>query len=671
MLGQSNPLGQLEDGDALHALRPLTQGWISKITLANKARKEWLEVSEECTKFYSARTGFMWDSAYKHKFWEGKAQSLRPTFQMTLAKAFEAVALFGPMMYNRNPIRTVNPRTMLKLPPELFMPQFPNPPMNMQEQFMQQQQMQQAQMQFQMMEQQQMMRDSQDKIRASMMEGWLNYTPNEQPYGGLKNAAEAAITDALVKGRGCLWSELYQRPGSQLFLTGSFYDTPENLFVDPDADKWDDVQWIARKCVHPHWMVEEEYGLPKDSLKNKASLLSAISMGDSNGNEDKDAKKREGSTSDLVVYYKIWSRMGIGARLSGINQEFKDVLERTFGDYCYLVVAPGVPYPLNLPTEVLHNDNVSDDELKQRVQWPVPFWRDNRWPVSVLDFYRRPRSTLPLAPLEPGLGELKFLNVMISHMCNRIWSSSRDFIAVLRSASKELKMQIKDGDDLCILELDEINKSINETVQFLQQPQVNLDTWKIIDAVMQLFDKRVGLTDLIYGQNPGGTQPRSAEEVNQKRSALQIRPDYMASKVEEWMTEASRLEGMTTRWFIRPEDITQLMGQPGAMLWQNFVMSQDVDLVVGEMEYRVESGTARKKDRDSEVANASQSMQLLSSNLFQYASATGNVGPYNNLLGYWAKANDVDPDGFLLSPPPPPPAPVQQQQPPEQQAPQA
>jgi hypothetical protein len=44
-------------------------------------------------------------------------------------------------------------------------------------------------------------------------------------------------------------------------------------------------------------------------------------------------------------------------------------------------------------------------------------------------------------------------------------------------------------------------KTITEIVQFLQHPPFNGDIWKVIEAVAEQFDRRVGLTELMYGQS--------------------------------------------------------------------------------------------------------------------------------------------------------------------------
>jgi hypothetical protein len=158
--------------------------------------------------------------------------------------------------------------------------------------------------------------------------------------------------------------------------------------------------------------------------------------------------------------------------------------------------------------------------------------------------------------------------------------------------------------------------------------------------------------------NPGGTQPRSAAEMHVKQSSMQIRPDYMKARVEEWQTHVARIEAITARWFIQPQMVQKLFGDVGAMLWQTYIMDPDPDKVVAELEFRIESGSAAKPDKDKNIANANQVVQLLAPNLFAYGQGTGNYEPFNGMLRDLGGAMDYDIDKYLLpSLPPPMPAP--------------
>ena len=705
----------MADSNLDTVLRPIVTGWLCKIEQAIKHKKPFTDIAEQCTAFFSADTGFMWEPKYRKKFLN---TSTSPRFRMTMSKAFELVALFGPTLYWRNPTRTVTPRRQVPLPEHIFgeqnmveiqqmeqqlqqqMQQLQEQMQGSQQQMQQmqqqmqqavqaaqqgdqqaaqaaqqmQQQMQQVQQQIQPMQQQaqqlqqqmqqiqpqvQMVREAEqlfqqsqvearfrkmtDATRAELVQKWLNYTPNEQPGGGLAQHAEMAITEALVKGRGVLWVQPYTQPGSKMNLTGSFYDTVDNLFIDPDAETLEDAKWIAKREVKPVWQVEKDYGLKPGTLENKANLESAESQGERLGDDMSSLHRKQGKTFDLIVHWKIWSKGGVGARLTGVNTDLKDQFDKTVGDYAYLCIAANVPWPLNAPPEKFKE--ASSEEVQKMFKWPVEYWRDNRWPCSLLDFYPKPRSLWPIAPLAPGLGELAFMNVVISHLANRIWSSSRDFVAVLKSAEEEVTRAIKKGEDLAVIPLNEVHQDINRVVSFLQQPQTNFDIWRILEQVMQLFERRTGLTELMAGMTQ--TQSRSAEDIATKREQMSIRPDHMSGKVEAWMSEVAKMEKFCCRFYVGPKDVVQLIGNSGAMLWDKLITQQDPEVVLRELDASVEANSARKPNKMRETQNIQQAMQTLFPVLDKHADVTTDTTPLNELLKIWGKATDFDVDDVL------------------------
>lgn len=642
--GSGTAAGDFND-PAYEFLRPIVTGWLGKIANAIESKKPFTLVAEQCMAFFAGSTGFMWDPKFQSQFLKGK---LSPKFKMTLCKAFELVALFGPTLYWKNPQRRVMPRKPFDLPPELFGIQgdpAQADPMAMQ--------------MFQAAQMEEQQRASEGNIRAQLMERYLNYTPIEQPGDGLASHAEMAITEALVKGRGCLWVEPYRMPGSQRMLTGSFWDSVDNLLIDPDAESLDDAMWIAKRCIAPYWVVEREFGYPEGYLKNKASVSSSNAQGEISGDDLKKMHTKTGKTYDLIVYYKIWSKGGIGTRLSGVNSQLKDAFKRVVGDYAYIVVAPNIPFPLNGQSGKVRE--ASDGEVGKMFKWPADYWADKRWPVAILDFYRKPRSPWPIAPLAPGLGELIFLNILTSHLANRIWSSSRDLIAVLKSAAKNVKAQVESGDDQVVFELEDINRNINEVVQFLQQPQTNMDAWQIMDRMADSFNKRVGLNELLYGMNPGGVQSRTAEDISTKREMATIRIDYMSSKVEKWMTEDARMEKLAARWFILGDDVRPQFGNVGAFLWDKYISGQDPEAVLRELDCTVEAGSIRKPNKQREADNMHQLVPVMMPQLMTYAQATGDTKPLNALNKMLGQSIDQDLSGLemgpLVPPPPPPGAP--------------
>lgn len=608
-------------------LRPLVSGWTGKLEKAAESRKRWKELADECMTFYSKSAAAMWDSSYTRKIWQNVKA---PKFRITINKAFELVAVFGPNLFWECPHRNVAPKKALEIPQELF------------------QQDQQAQMVYQSLQARQQYEEAEDRIVSYLMGTWLNYTPREQPGGGLAGHSELAIVDALIKGRGVTFTRPFKFPSSGKTITGSFREIPENLLTDPDYKSLDDCKWIALRHVDPHWAVERRFKLEANSLKGKSSLESAWSYGESRGDNDAAMHRVAGQTNDMVVWYEIWSKTGSGARLTGMDTVIKEHLEDVVGDYAYLAIAPSTPYPLNCSSEFLRK--ATDDDVREAFSWPVPVWTDDRWPCTVLDFYPDPDHSWPIPPLAPGLGELKFLNFLVPWIANRIWTSSRDFWAVAGPHFEHYRKYLLEGLDQTIIPTPVQVDDVRKAVSIIQQPETRADLWRIVELVSDMFDKRVGLTEFAYGRNENGTQNRTAEETIAKQRAVGVRPEHMQKKVVEWQSHIAALEGFVTRWFVDGESVEGLIGPVGRYLWERHIMSTDVERVVRQMQYTIEASSIRRPNRDRDIANYQQVLQYFAPVSQAYGQQTGNYASFNHLMKKWATLHDDDLDGAMLEP---------------------
>lgn len=616
-------------------LQPLCASWLGKIQEAIRQKKGFDDTAKQCMDFFAGSCGFMWQTEYMAKYIGG---SISPKFKITIAKAFELVALFGPTLYWRNPQRVVKPRRRLELDPALFGGLDPTGWMYYQAQMQSQQE------------------SSVDKAAAALLEMYLNYTPTEQPGGGLASHASDAITEALIKGGGCLWPRPYFMPGSQRVLTGCFYDSIDNLLIDPDATSLSDAKWIAQRCVQPVWEVERTFGLPEGSLAGKGNYESADAQGRNQFqlNPWANVDRRIGKTHDLLTYFKVWSKGGCGGRLAGparMEDNLSRAMDQVIGDYAYVVVAPNVPWPLNCPLEFLRG--AGDSEIQQRFQWPVRYWRDDRWPVTMLSFYKQPNNPWPIAPLAPGLGELTYLNILLSSIANHIWMSSRSFPAMPKGMDKELQATILSGHDLAPLLYTQSNGlKADDIVKFIQHPTMNTDVWKIFDAIMQMFDRRVGLTELLYGLNPGGVQSRTAEDIAAKKEMVSIRPDYMAGKVEDWMTQAAEMERQCCLTFVDPAqgDLAGMFGPIEQQLWSTYLANQPEEIMFRELRATIAANSTRKPDKARDVDNMQQMLPVLVPVAQTHMQMTGDVSAMNGLLTKWGKVIDQDVSEMLLQP---------------------
>jgi len=638
------------------ALRAVTASWLSKIKQSQKHKKPFSDDAKEAMNFFDGHGDWFWKDKSRGQSDGSPSRIAPPSFRMSINKAFEAVKLFGSVIYHRNPVRTVTPKSFPVVPPSALgidpnqPPQFdpmtgapmPNP---MVEQFMQ-------------VSQQVGMIEEQRRTMAAMMEAYLNYTPAEL---NLKEHSRQAVDEGIIKGMGVWWTELVElqssEAGDTFGIIGSFYDSVDNLEMDPDADNQEDILWCARRCVHPVDEVASQYGLGKEDLKGHLESFAAQSQ-----EEDRDYKhkKRNGKTNDLIVYWKIWSKTGFGHTLKGFPKEFAGMFDG-LGQNCYLVVAEGVNFPLNAPKEIAleqPDETGLPNSLFTRTRWPIPFYSDiNGWPFTPLQFHRKPGYIWPISHLKPGMAELKFLNWAMSFLAGRVMVSCKTMVGVAKAAGDDIKNQILKHEEsgFSLVELSEtLGRSVGDLVSVFQLPEVSPEVWKIMQAVSDMFDKRVGLTELVFGMTRN--QFRSAAEAQVKSEQISVRPDDMANVLEDAMSMMARKEALAARWLLQPQDVAPILGPLGAEVWGQQIQQMDVHALAREFEYRIEAGSARKPNKAGRVEQMNMAVQTLGP-ILQGLIPMGQVEPMNALLSDWCKALDIDPKPYMIPPPPPPPPP--------------
>jgi len=623
-------IDRYEEDEIDPVFRTVVTHWMNKIINARDHKKRvFQDAANECLSFYAGPRS--WEDVIGGEAGvSNKDDVVDPTFKVSVNKTFEFVTIFGPALYYENPVRTVKPRMPVIIPPQFFGPNV---------------------LLYQSMINQENQRVMTDGLKSVLLEAYLNWTPCEFK---LDVEARMAIDEALIKGRGCLWTELYSPPGTEMKVVRSLWDSTDHLLCDPDAHSFAKCQWIAKKCIEPVWKVERDFGLRHGSLKG--NFESQAKQADVDVDEDGEYNRRRGFTNDLLIYYKIYSKMGIGGRLQGILKSLRGPLEM-FGDYAYLVIADGVPYPLNLSPDVVNDPafQANPTAVFNKVAWPTPFWGSDEWPVSVLDFHTVHNCPWPMPHLKAGMGELKFLNWTMSFLMGKVRNTTRDFIAIKKEAGEEIKAAILEGRDLTLLELEAAHGTISELVQFLQHPEVNGDIWKMIEAVEANFDKRVGLTELMYGQQ-GQTQIRSAQEANLRNQNMNVRPDDMRKCVEGWMTRVGAKEAIAARYHLIDQDVQPVLGDMGAWAWTQFVSTRDMNVACRQLEYRIEAGSTARPNKEWEAKTMNDAFAALAPVFQTYAQQTMDMTPLNNLIADFSKSLDLDPARYQLRTPMMPPA---------------
>jgi hypothetical protein len=624
-------------------LRQLVRTWTKKFEAAIKYKKPFADDAKEAAMFFDGDHNWMWKDSYARGEKGYNSSIAPPAFRMQVNKVFELIEIFGAVIYHRNPVRTVTLYKQPDLPPDAYgLP---------------------ADMAMLTPEQTQLMgvaqadaqaRTSRDVARQ-LLESYLNYTPNELD---LKRQAKKFVNEGLMKGMGVLWPELIEieASGSEpIRMVGSFYDSVDNLLIDPDFDNMDDMLWCARRCIRPLEEVAVEYQIPEEDLARHLDGNTEIKA----DNEPRNTKKKSGQTQRLVTYYKVWSKCGAGDRFKDAPKESRGVFD-SLGKYCYLVICEGVDYPLNLPPAVMQEEPDPQTGIPQSVMlgmaWPVPYYLDpGGWPFVPLAFHPKPGYAWPISHIKPAVAELRMLNWGMSFLASRIATSCETIIAVQKAADQEFKDQLLAPSEggFKIIELAELlGRRVEDVISTFQLPQVTKDLWDILTAVADQFAQRTGLTELAYGYTRN--QFRSAAEATIKQENVSVRPDNMANDLEDAMSTLARREALAARWLLEPKDVAPVLGPMGAIAWEQHVAKRDLVSLTRDFLFRVEAGSARKPNKASRVEQMTLAIQTLGPILAPLASG-GVVGPFNALMRDWAMSLDIDATPYLIPAPPPPP----------------
>lgn len=597
---------------------------------------------------------------------KGQKEVPQPDFQFVLMKPAEAVQLFGPTLYANNPTIEITPIRFPDIYPaglgvdeRMLQPQQgpdgqPLPPT-------------QLQMQFEALELHEQRMEQIRHCKAAVHRELLNY---EQRELDKQSHMRSIIDEALLKGLGVGWTEVEEMPvtspgAEPRKLIGTFFDSVNNLLLDPDAEHWDELQWVGRERTMPYWEAEEKFRLPKNSLR-KYARKESIAQQEHADAGDEQTDRKNGKTNDLITFIEFYSKMGIGDRLKGVAENLMDEhlakgmdkfkWDEVFGQYCYLAVAANCPWPLNLHPSKWEKD---PEELKLEAEWPIPFWIDNEWPCTPVAFHPVPGHVWPMSHFKPGLGELKWLTWAMSFLANKVRTSCGTIIGVRGDAADEVVPALESNSDNRIVKITAAmeGKTIKEFVDFLQQPPFHGDIYNVIQAVMNEFDKRIGLSEILYGMG-GATQDRSATETNIKQQNASARISDMTKAVETALSKMSVKEAFANRVFLdKPEFVQDILGPKGTQIWFTHVLTEPLDRVAREFEFKIVSGSTRKGDKQTKL----ETLLEFSRNwgpMLQAGMSMGMLDPINNLMLDTARLMDVDePEKYTFIPPPPQPPP--------------
>jgi hypothetical protein len=407
--------------------------------------------------------------------------------KVTVNKSFELVKVFGPFLYQSNPRRRVVCRSE-------------NNPVYY--------------------------------ALSQVIEDYLNYTPREL---NLKREQREVIDEAIIKGRGVAWTGLDDDTG----LVGTFFESVDNIRIDPDCKRPRDAFWVARKMEEPHWVLKERY--PGSGAKN-AKPNTHFETKDPETNESPERT----SSNDVVRYWEIYSKMGVGIRSRrGMKEnrgEFEGFDDKN--DFKLVVISSENKTPIH----------VGD--------WPAPMFLDNEWMHTFLDFNTVPNEPWPVSILSAAEGEQRAIDWLASFILAKAHAHAREVIAVDSEGGQDLMEKIQSGLDMIIAEVKTgvHGKKISDMVQSISLPggevmKTLLDT---LSLFQNLFEARTGLSEVLMAMSQRSM--RSATEAELRQQNANIRPDDMANVVADFNTVIARKEAMMMRFLLEPEDIENAIG---------------------------------------------------------------------------------------------------------------
>lgn len=493
---------------------------------------------------------------------------------------------------------------------------------------------------------------AQDKAMAFLAQWWLNYIPGEC---GAKRQQRMMIEECLVKGRGVGWHEMVDGPTGE--IPGTFFDTVDNLYVDPDAKLWRDAGYIIRQREWPAWRLADLFKIPVERLRGTRQSAAQRATDDSGAVGD--------PTNDICVWYEVSSRIGIGHKLHEASEELKNFKEAmdSVGKHVYLPFLPGLDYPLSLPPEI--TEAAPPEEIQARLEWPVAFFEEpsNPFPCTPMDIYPNTNDAWATSPLEGSLSLQICLDQLYALMIGRVRTTCRDIHLVSKAVSAAVRTAILTGGDQEVVDVEgEVvdMKSLLHTIQF---PEINTDLWRIIPYMERAFEQATGMTPLMYGSG-GDTQIRSAEEVSVRQANVTSRPNDYADAIEEWNAQVAAKELQMSRLYVTPQTVAPLFREsasdgegepippedyePLTKLWASLINTPDPAEAAADLHCTTEAGSGRRKNRQKMTQDLQAVGQIVLPALQAFATA-GMPDPFNNFMDIVAEVYEM-PMGRLKLP---------------------
>lgn len=563
--------------------------------------------AKETYNFFNGPPNFMWSDEYargRGGYLDKTAESQLPMFRIQINKISDAVDLYGPHLMHRYPQVLMSPVYSPKINPEAMGLIGPE-----------------GQQQFAVVDQ---ARQQSMRVQDAICDIGKNYVNWLQVESKKKTHARRIITEAIVKGMGVGYTEMYWPTAGTIKYPRTRFISVDQYLKDPSAKCNDDVQWIGIEWTQSIHEVARKFEIPVEWLRGAQEHFAKA----------KNPNQKDSKGFDKIKYVEFFSKNGAGARLSSMkhgSRELREFLE-FLGDVVYLAIPEHIPFPLNLPPTAMQSE--SPELLLDRTAWPSPFFMDagagEDWPVTELFFKEDTDSCWPISLFKPLLGEIQFVNWCFSFIADAVASSAHTYLGVLRAAAEDIQEQLKKQRTgaFHLIELDStFGNRIDAVVSMLERPSFNYDLWKMVAEAIDIIEKGSGITDLMYGQPK--RQMRSAQEAKLLGDTTTVRPDDMAEKADSWYSLCAMKEWQAAVWHCEPQDVEQVLGPVGAQVFANTIQTMPFESVMRDYRFRLQAGSARKpnlQNRQEALGQFAQSAMPLWQVLIEQF---GIMDPYN------------------------------------------
>ena len=518
--------------------------------------------------------------------------------------------------------------------------------------------------------------DQEQTARAQVVDDYLNYTPKEYD----AYTQDRKTIDEAICGGGVLWTG---RDAKKPQIISSVFVSIRDIAFDGDAKDIDEVRRVWRRRYRLRSEAIKEY---PEAEKEFKALKKATSRFAKNTEIPGENCKVVG---DMIEYYEGYFNGGLD------QYDETDDLPET--------VDPGTGQPVSVDTPKKYLIT-EEGRLLHECDWEVPFYRDNKWPCTLLGFYNRPGSVYPAGPLSDALGFQKAINWIVTLLMGKFKFTSRTILALVKQNGEGLSNVDQDkvlvGNDIeaISLKVNGENKRLGDFIQQFDWDNSYLDSgMKFLSLMEQHFQKASGLYDILYaGQSD--TQSRTATDANVKDRNSMSRVNDMRDKIATFRSEAVRKEALAARFLLTREDITKVLGQESGSKWGFLVKPEmkdvdrwvemlmqqglpqeeammtaqekikdavDLDSWALEIDYSIEADSMRRRDVDQKIDSLKELMNqtvptlLASPDPADRAFAFDIMADYHDAIGSPRSLVQLERDRAqqLRNTPPPPPSP--------------